>query len=154
MAQALSRAEETIAESVGSLERAFRRLGELSRRLARENAAELSEELRPAGWLVLRIAMRSQGISVGDIVQETAMDKSVVSRQLKTLKSCGLVELRRSEDDARVFIVEPTPLAEEKVAAILEKNRAYYWEILAGWDSQDVADLARLITRLTDAIES
>jgi len=142
-----------IAASVESLERAFARLGQVIKANVRDFAAGLHEELRPAGWHVLGIALRGDSggepTTVGEIVAATGMDKSVVSRQLRSLKDWGLVSLRRSPEDARVVIVEPTPLARERVARVRAEQRERYTRALAGWSVEDIEKLEELLDRLS-----
>ncbi len=140
--------------SVDTVERAFQRLGHLVKSQVRMLAASVHPELKPAGWAVMGFALRCEmngtPATVGDIVAATGMDKSVVSRQLHALKELGLVTQRRSAEDARVIIVEPTADARERFETVRAQQRAIYARALAGWSREDVAKLEELLTRLGD----
>jgi len=153
---------ETIAsqESIEALEAAFIRLLPLVREQLRALAERVHPEMRAAGMQVLRVALRAHRhgegpVSVGDIITQTAQDKSVVSRQIRQLVEWRLVTTRRAEQDRRVILVEPTPLALERAAAARRSVRMLNNRILATWPEADVLELSRLIDRLvTDRTEA
>ncbi|MBO9577872.1 MAG: winged helix-turn-helix transcriptional regulator [Microbacteriaceae bacterium] len=141
--------------AVESLEVAFRRLTQLMKRSARDFASAVHPELRPAGWVVLGAVLRCgqdhQPVTVGDVIAETGMDKSVVSRQLRSLSDWGLVTLSRSDADARVVVVEVSPLAHERLRVVRARQRERYVQILGDWSPDDVQQLERLLHRVADA---
>jgi len=144
-----------VAEAVESLEAAFSRITHVVKRHIREFATGIHPELRQAGWIVLGTVLRggAEGrvVTAGDIVAECGMDKSVVSRQLRSLSDWGLVELSRSEVDARVVVVSTTPLAKARVREVREHQRELYTSILSGWSREDMVRLEELVSRLADA---
>ncbi len=101
---------------------------------------------------MLRGGAEGRVITAGDIVAECGMDKSVVSRQLRSLSDWGLVALSRSGGDARVVVVEATPLAKERIRAVRERQRELYASILGGWSREDMGRLDELLNRLADAV--
>ncbi len=111
-----------LAEAIGALEAAFSRITHVVKRHIRDFATGIHPELRQAGWVVLGTVLRGSAdghpVTAGDIVAECGMDKSVVSRQLRSLSDWGLVELSRSDADARVVVVTVTPLARERVREV------------------------------------
>ncbi len=143
--------------AIDDLEVAFARLGPVVKARMHSISARIHPELRPAGWTVLRIALihaskhPEKPLAVSDIIAETQMDKSVVSRQLRDLKEWGLVTLTRSTEDARVFIVAPTPEAEARLAVVHEAARDEYRSIFAAWDPSDVRKLVDLLTKLAES---
>ena len=140
-------------ESIEGLEAVFQRLMPLVREQLRAFAEQIHPGLRPASMQVLRAAIQEHrasdggAIAVGDIIQRTSMDKSVVSRQLRQLSAWGLVTTRRSAQDGRVILVEASPLALERFdaarAAVRERNA----RILVNWPESDVRELTRLLER-------
>ncbi|MER7796648.1 MarR family transcriptional regulator [Microbacterium sp. NPDC096154] len=145
------------ATPVDDLEAAFATLGPLVKGRMAAVAAAIHPGLRPAGWNVLRVVLtashRPPGavLAVSDIVAETQMDKSAVSRQLRDLKDWGLVTLRRSQGDARIFEVSPTPEAIARHAAVRRAARAQYRSVFAEWDERDVEKLTELLGRLAQS---
>jgi len=139
--------------SIDALEGAFAAIGPLFKSRMLSVATAIHPELRPAGWNVLRPVLLADRegrpvLTVSEIVAQTHMDKSVVSRQLRDLKDWGLVTLARSEGDARVFEVTPTPEAIERYTAMKKASRAQYRAIFREWDQSDVDKLTELLGRL------
>ena len=147
----------TSGPAIDRLEAAFATIGPMVKARMAAVAAAIHPDLRPAGWAVLRLvlagAQRADGrpVTVSDIVAETQMDKSVVSRQLRDLKEWGLVTLERSHNDARVFEVSPTPEAVARHAAMRKASRAQYRAVFHEWDESDVEKLTELLTRLAES---
>ncbi len=145
-----------LAEAIGALEAAFSRITHVVKRHIRDFATGIHPELRQAGWVVLGTVLRGSAdgrpVTAGDIVAECGMDKSVVSRQLRSLSDWGLVELSRSDADARVVVVTVTPLARERVREVRERQRELYATILSAWSRDDMARLEELLNRLADAV--
>ncbi len=142
-------------ESIEALEAAFGRLVPLVREQLRAIAAHIHPEMRAAGMQVLRVAIRARRageppVSVGDIITQTAQDKSVVSRQLRQLAEWGLITTRRSEQDRRVILVEATELALERSTAARGSVRMLNARILSTWSEADVHELTRLLDRIVD----
>lgn len=146
-------------ESIEALEAAFVRLLPIVREQLRALAERMHPEMRAAGMQVLRVVLRAHRlgegpVSIGDIITQTAQDKSVVSRQIRQLGEWRLITTRRAEQDRRVILVEPTQLALERSAAARNSVRMLNTRILATWPEGDVLELARLIDRLvTDRAE-
>jgi DNA-binding MarR family transcriptional regulator len=144
--------------SIDDLEAAFGSLGPLIKAWRSTAAASFHPDLRPGAWTVLRTvlnATQTKGappLTVSDIIAETQLDKSVVSRQLRDLKDYGFVTLQRSEADARVFVVEATPEAFERRAAMKRASRARYCALFHDWDEDDIATMTRLLGRLAQSV--
>lgn len=144
------------AEAIDALEAAFARLVPLVREQLRAIAASIHPEMRMASMQVLRVVIREhrcsqlRAVAVGDIIAQTGMDKSVVSRQLRQLVEWGLVTTRRSEKDGRVFLVEPTVVALDRFAAARSTVRMLNERILTTWSEADILELGRLIDRLVE----
>ncbi|GAA1413403.1 hypothetical protein AUR04nite_31300 [Glutamicibacter uratoxydans] len=147
------------AGDLDDIQTAFARLGPLMKVRMADSAALFHPQLRSAGFTVLRMALIHQArtpdrvLAVSDIVAETQMDKSVVSRQLRDLKSWGLIELTRSTEDARVFQVLPTELAQQRYRQLKRNSYAEYRSLLDAWDPQDVAQLGTLLMKLVAQVE-
>lgn len=149
-------AESDLSAQVDSLEAAFRRVSHLVKRTVVTLATAVHPELRQAGWIVFSLVHRGaasgEPITVAEIIAETGMDKSVVSRQLRALAEWGLVETRRSAADARVIVVTPTELARKRFAEVRARQREIYQGLLAQWPEGDLRTLEELLNRLADVI--
>lgn len=153
----MSEKKQTGSAAIDGLEAAFATIGPMIKARMMAIAAAVHPDLRPAGWAVLRVVLNAaqsadgRPATVSDIVAETQMDKSVVSRQLRDLKEWGLVSLARSEADARVFEVTPTPEAVSRHAAMRRASRAQYRTVFGEWDEADVEKLTELLERLAQS---
>ncbi|WP_159609891.1 MarR family winged helix-turn-helix transcriptional regulator [Glutamicibacter sp. JC586] len=147
------------AVALDDIEAAFARLSPAVKGRMAQNARLFHPELRGAGFSVLRVVLLHSlrgpegELTVSDIVCDTHMDKSVVSRQLKDLKAWGLIQAERSEQDARVFFVSPTEFALQRFKEIKSTTRADYLDAFASWDPSDVTELAALLTRFAEKVE-
>ncbi|WP_347037591.1 helix-turn-helix domain-containing protein [Glutamicibacter halophytocola] len=145
--------------ALDDIEAAFARLAPAVKERMAHNARKFHPELRGAGFSVLRAvllcALRRPGedLTVSDLVAGRHMDKSVVSRQLKDLKQWGLIQLERSQQDARVYLVSPTEFALDRFKEIKRSTRSEYWNIFAAWDPRDVSELASLLLRFSEQVE-
>ena len=138
-----------------AVEAAFRRVGMVAKRTFREFAAAVHPEMRPAGWAVLNTVLRADNegrqVTVGEVIAETGMDKSVVSRQLRSLQDWGLVRLSRAEKDARVVQVVGTELGHDRLRAVRAEQRERYESILRTWSTDDMRQLEVLLNRIADS---
>ncbi|MGP9528820.1 MarR family winged helix-turn-helix transcriptional regulator [Glutamicibacter sp. AOP5-A2-18] len=150
---------EVNAVALDDIEAAFARLAPAFKGRMAKNARLFHPELRGAGFSVLRAVLLhslrrpDQELTISEIVTECHMDKSVVSRQLKDLKQWELIEVERSEHDARVYLVSPTEFALSRFREIKSSTRTEYWNLFAEWDSQDVSELAKLLLRFSEQVE-
>jgi DNA-binding MarR family transcriptional regulator len=137
-----------------AVEAAFRRVGMVAKRTFREFAAAVHPELRQAGWAVLNTVLRADNeacrVTVGDIIAETGMDKSVVSRQLRSLQDWDLVQLSRAETDARVVQVVGTENAHARLRGVRAQQRERYAALLRTWSTEDMVQLEVLLNRIAD----
>ncbi|HWK19936.1 MAG TPA: MarR family winged helix-turn-helix transcriptional regulator [Microbacteriaceae bacterium] len=149
-------ADTDASAAVESLEVAFRRVTQLVKRSVTTIATSVHPEMRHAGWVVFTVVHRGgtdgQPVTVGEIIAETGMDKSVVSRQLRALSDWELVTTSRSAADARVIVVEPTELARERFRDVRARQREFYRLVLSDWPAADLRKLEELLNRLADAI--
>ncbi|QIV86130.1 MarR family winged helix-turn-helix transcriptional regulator [Glutamicibacter mishrai] len=145
--------------SLDDIEAAFARLAPVVKGRMARNAKLFHPELRGAGFSVLRAVLLSavrrpdEDLTVSKLVAGCHMDKSVVSRQLKDLKQWDLIQLERSQQDARVYLVSPTPMAMQRFQEIKESTRADYEDLFATWEPKDISDLASLLLRFSEQIE-
>ncbi|WP_440102970.1 MarR family winged helix-turn-helix transcriptional regulator [Glutamicibacter mishrai] len=145
--------------ALDDIEAAFARLAPAVKGRMARNAKLFHPELRGAGFSVLRAVLLSavrrpdEDLTVSKLVAGCHMDKSVVSRQLKDLKQWDLIQLERSQQDARVYLVSPTPMAMQRFQEIKESTRADYEDLFATWEPKDISDLASFLLRFSEQIE-
>ena len=83
-----------------------------------------------------------------DLAGSVHVDASTVSRQVDQLVRMGLVERRADPDDGRASQLVATEAGRELHARVREARERMLDELLADWDPHDVAELARLLSRL------
>ena len=83
-------------------------------------------------WRVLvHLAYSGGNISVREVEQRVAMEKSKVSRAAAKLESLGFIEKRINKDDRRLICLTLTPKGEALMAELLPLAKTYQNEIKA-----------------------
>lgn len=62
---------------------------------------------------ILTIVVETPGQAVNSVVQESNLDRTLVSRIITALAKRGLIERVLSKEDARQFLLQPTPAGEK-----------------------------------------
>jgi DNA-binding MarR family transcriptional regulator len=77
-----------------------------------------------------------------------------VSRHVTQLEQAGLVERSQDPDDGRAQRVGLTDEGRTQLAASTARRREVLTHSLESWETDDLADLDRLLGRLVTSIES
>ena len=142
------------SSAFGELEVELSRLLRRARSAQQRTAADVHPDLDSAGYAVL-VTVRDLSASGGgargnDISEVLGLHKSTTSRNLAALEDLGLVERVPDPADARARQVRLTTQGasslERSFAGRSERLRAR----LSGWESGDIAELARLLRQLND----
>lgn len=96
------------------------RLSVAAARVSRQFAAlyEAEAGLTIPEWRVLAHLARSGSVSVRDIHERVALDKSVVSRAASRLEAAGWLRKSEHETDRRLIVLELTPEGEALMARL------------------------------------
>lgn len=116
------------------------------------------EELSRTDFLVLvRLPLRGgegQAVRSRDLARAEGLDPSTMSRRLGSLAERGLIAREPDPADGRAFLLTLTDAG----CAAVERERArrvsLVTDALAGWPEDDRAELARLLSQLTDTLEA
>lgn len=100
-------------------------------------------------WL-LRTLHLQPGQRATGLAESSGLDPSTVSRHLRQLEDDGRVRREADPIDRRAQLLYLTPEGEATVAESLARRRRLLLDRLYQWDPADVAQLARLLTRLAD----
>ena len=100
--------------------------------------------------LLVRIERRGP-LGIGELAELAGRDYTTVSRQVAKLESLGLVERQVNAQDARIKEAVISESGRAMARALDGAREKIFASVLAGWDKQDVADLARLMRRLADS---
>jgi len=104
-------------------------------------------ELQPTGFNILRMIFTCAPAQASTIIQQTGLDKSAVSRQIKVLRDLGLVDTQPDPHDGRSSFLIPTPLAEERMEILRQRVKNDYRDRLEEWTSDDLATFSALLAR-------
>ncbi|WP_335934066.1 MarR family winged helix-turn-helix transcriptional regulator [Streptomyces sp. PTD5-9] len=140
----------TPAEREASLDVIQRELTAFARR-ARAAAARLHPELPLVSYTLLAHIDDRNGCRATDLAAHYMLDKSTVSRQIRTLEELGLVERHPDPDDHRIQVLHPTEAGTQALASTQASRRAAYQERLADWTADDLAKFAECLMRYNSA---
>jgi MarR family transcriptional regulator for hemolysin len=128
--------------------------------LAARGFARLSEErLRPLGFgvghLPVLVALKNGDASTQrDLARFARIEQPPMAQMLARMERDGLIERSRDPDDGRSSRVVLTESARDRmptaIATLFEGNR----EALAGFTDEEAAQLASLLTRVIDNLDS
>ncbi|GAA4065244.1 MarR family winged helix-turn-helix transcriptional regulator [Agromyces indicus] len=135
-------------EEIASVEEQLRLLFVRVRAVWKEAAAAVHPDLQPVGYKILSAVVRRGAMNAGAVAEALEIDKSVVSRQLKQLEALGLATSVPDPKDGRARIIQPTPVAVERVGQRSSRMQQQLYAKLRTWSADDVEQLARLLARL------
>jgi DNA-binding MarR family transcriptional regulator len=141
--------QQLVADIEHQLSNLFRRSRSAQMQLARR----VHPEMDAAGYaLISQIDLGTTsgrpGVRASEVAQALGLDKSTVSRGLSQLESLGLIERVGDPDDGRARLLRLTETGATRFGAMRAQRQAEFRAILDRWDSADLADLARLLSRL------
>jgi DNA-binding MarR family transcriptional regulator len=99
-------------------------------------------------WRVLAKLGEARDMKAKDVVAQTLMDKSRVSRIVRQLEERGLLIRKRDVDDQRGFNMSLTPAGRDIYAAIVPKALEWETALLEGLDLPEYRDLLRIMEKL------
>jgi DNA-binding MarR family transcriptional regulator len=139
-------------DEIAAVEEQLRSLFVRVRAVWKEAAAAVHPDLQPVGYKILSAVVRRGPMHAGAIAEALEIDKSVVSRQVRHLEALGLATSLPDPNDGRARIIEPTPVAIERVGRRSSRMQQQLYAQLRTWPSADVGELARLLARLTNDV--
>ena len=102
-------------------------------------------------WRVICVLAEDGGLSQGQIVSRTVMDKVTVSRSAQGLLKRHLVDRSDHHADGRSHVLALTPEGRALYEDIAPLALAYEAALIAGLAAEEVKLLKRLLTRLQTA---
>jgi DNA-binding MarR family transcriptional regulator len=113
--------------------------------------ADVAPELTLVQWRVLVLVDRPGGIPVGSIAAALGTKIASASRLVGRLRQRGLVQTRRSEDDARVVLVSMTAQGLDLRNRVVDRRRRELHAAIA--DARLTPAAAPLLERLATVLE-
>jgi DNA-binding MarR family transcriptional regulator len=99
---------------------------------------------------VLVRAERRGPLAIGELAELCGRDYTTVSRQVTKLEELGLVLREANKDDSRIKEVKITKKGRAMTNALDSAREKLMTVLLAEWEENDVAELARLLRKLAD----
>jgi DNA-binding MarR family transcriptional regulator len=118
--------------------------------LLQEAGVSLDRALFP----LLIVIERKGPIGVVELAELVGRDYTTVSRQIAKLDSLGLITRRPSKADNRVREAVITAKGKEMTSAIDAARERMATVLFAKWSKRDREDLARLMRRFADDLQS
>ncbi|WP_136040686.1 MULTISPECIES: MarR family winged helix-turn-helix transcriptional regulator [unclassified Microbacterium] len=144
----LSDTPEARATAVRALEAEFGELITHFRRVISENANRVSPGLLPGAYKTFTTIARCETVTVSALSERMLLDKGQVSRMVRELEELGLVERSTDPADGRSFLLQLTPLGEERLAAARLPQEGRLLRTLEDWSLADIGSLTRLLHAL------
>jgi DNA-binding MarR family transcriptional regulator len=113
--------------------------------------ADVAPELTLVQWRVLDLVDRPGGIPVGSIAAALGTKIASASRLVGRLRQRGLVQTRRSEDDARVVLVSMTAQGLDLRNRVVDRRRRELHAAIA--DARLTPAAAPLLERMATVLE-
>lgn len=131
------------------------RLSVLSNRISDAIARTYRERfgLAVTEWRVMAVLGRHRALSAGEVAQRTAMDKVAVSRAVARLLGRGLLARDTHGDDRRRSVLALSPAGRRVHDQVVPLALDYERALLAPLDPDERATLARLLSRLEEALD-
>ncbi|MEZ3161760.1 MarR family winged helix-turn-helix transcriptional regulator [Microbacterium sp. BWT-B31] len=146
-----SAADAAVDEAILDVEQQLSVLFNRSRAVWKEAAEHVHPELQPAGYKLFGTIVRLGETNAQVLSQMFDMDKSAVSRQVRTLEEFGLVESRADERDGRARVLVPTALGLERARDVREANKSRLRVALKGHSPEDLRVFADILAAISAA---
>lgn len=124
-----------------------------SRRIHQQQSAAAGVSLSPQALRVLERTVEAGSTTPGQLAHRLDLDPAVVTRLLRQLEDSGLVTRSRSSADGRVSTVEPTEEGQDAFGRVREVIWSQVRRALSEWPSEEVAELAELLSRLVTDVQ-
>ncbi|MGO2658203.1 MarR family winged helix-turn-helix transcriptional regulator [Mycetocola reblochoni] len=121
------------------------------RTAVRSAAAAVDPALQPFGLKLLRLVENNGPMSPSAAADRLAVDRSVVSRQIRQLTDLGLARLVTDPADGRARLMELTPEGARRLKDIVPDGPLDMHSVLSTWSADDLHRFAGYITRIIDA---
>ena len=102
--------------------------------------------------LLVRVSMQ-RNLTIGALADQVGRDYSTVSRQVTRLQALGLVHSELSETDRRQRLLSVTAAGKNSLKKIDRARNSVMSEALEGWSQAEIAELARMTTRLAASMQ-
>jgi DNA-binding MarR family transcriptional regulator len=121
--------------------------------IVRNAATAVDPTLQPVGYRLLRTVQRCGTVQASVAADLLAVDRSVISRQVRQLEELGLVETRTDPDDGRARILVLTDEGNRRMLSVNPTNRTIMHGLLSSWSAEELESFAAQVERLNEAAD-
>ncbi|MGO3886172.1 MAG: MarR family winged helix-turn-helix transcriptional regulator [Mycetocola sp.] len=140
-----------VAAAVAEVQERMSAIAGHIRTAVRSAALAVDPDLQPFGLKLLRLIERNGSLSPSLAAERLAVDRSVVSRQLRHLSELDLARMVPDPEDGRARLLELTDHGRQQLADIVPDGPLDMHSILSAWSADDLHRFAEYITRIIDA---
>ena len=115
--------------------------------------AEQGEEVTPEQWMVLIRLWEKDAVSQSELSDATLRDAPTMSRILRGMEARGIVQRRRSAEDARVQTVHLTRRGRALKDKLVPVARALVARVVRGIDAADIATTRSTLIRMFENMQ-
>ncbi|RNL77305.1 MarR family winged helix-turn-helix transcriptional regulator [Nocardioides marmorisolisilvae] len=130
-------------------------IGKLLRRVRRgltDRAALVDPSLNATAYPLLITLNEFGPHRAADLADLFALDKGAVSRVVHQLLELDLIERTPDPNDGRASILQMSAKGRQRLAELADQRREEFGAKLAGWDADNIHELARGLARFNLAI--
>lgn len=106
------------------------------------------ERLTVARWRCLAVLAEEDGISLGELAEQTVIERPALTHVIDQMENDGLVVRRSEEADRRVIKVDLTDEGRALFERVLPKARSVYARALNAVPSRDYALMLDVLKRM------
>jgi DNA-binding MarR family transcriptional regulator len=140
------------AEALEQIERSMGQIGRAGSSVtaARRRAAAAGVEVSAPGMGILGVLERGGPQRVSTVARRAGMVGTLASRELRSLERAGHVARGADGADGRAVVVSITAKGRDAYRRLRAASVAAAADALAGWRADELADLARMLSRMAD----
>jgi DNA-binding MarR family transcriptional regulator len=116
--------------------------------------SSLYKNVDRAGYLALRTIDALGPSSINGLARTLGLDASTVTRQVAALRAGQLVTKELDPSDRRSWVIGLTPRGRRVMSTVERSRRRAIESTLAGWEPTEVNDLARVLAKLNQALQT
>lgn len=117
---------------------------------ARRRAARAGVQVSAPGMGILGVLDRGGPQRVSSIAHRAGMIGTLASRELRALEAAGYVARGADGSDGRAVVVSITDTGREAYHKLRAASVAAAADALCGWKADELAELARMLSRMAD----
>jgi DNA-binding MarR family transcriptional regulator len=113
----------------------------------------LTNDITPRQLAVLLAAAENEGLSQTDLVERTGIDRSTLADIVKRLKGKGLLQRRRTKEDARAYAVKLTAEGQQVLRAAEPLAKRVDQRVLDALPARRREEFTAALTAIIRALE-